>query len=410
MNTLDPIVSRHILERVGGPGEPPEYGFQFFTVGLDAYLSVIEEEYLSSFIKQGGSTFKMVVGIYGGGKTHFLYCIRDLAWHLNFMTSYVKLKSKESPFHSLDKVYQALAGGLTLPLTPTELLTGNDQGIDNVLRSWYSQKFEEFSSQGLAGNGLQEELIDYIDRLNGIQSDSFANAIKAAFKALVNNQPEEFRSICQWLKGEGYDSRIHKQYGILQKIDKSTAFIMVRSLAQWVREIGYSGLVILLDEAERVPSFSTSQREQLLSNLREIIDECGHANFQRVMLFYAVPDETFLDGRTQVYEALKQRLATVFDDVLNPTGVKIELEKTVSEPIPFLHDVGKKLAHIYETAYTHKFDPADLNTTIETIAEAAYANRYFDIGYKRFFVQKLIQGFNFLRRKEVPPTVSDLQM
>lgn len=410
MSTLDPMIARHILERVGGPGEPPEYGFQFFTVGLDPYLSVIEEEYLSSFIKQGGSTFKMVVGVYGGGKTHFLYCVRDLAWQLNFMTAYVELKSQESPFHSLDKVYQALVRGLTLPLTPTELLGGYERGIDNVLRAWYSQKFQEFSNQGLAGNRLQEELTDYIDHLSGIQSDSFANAIKAAFRALINDQQEDFRSIGQWLKGEGYDSRVHKQYGILQKIDRSTAFIMVRSLVQWVREIGYSGLVILLDEAERVPSFSTKQREQLLSNLREIIDECGHANFQRVMLFYAVPDETFLDGRTQVYEALKQRLATVFDEVLNPTGVKIELEKIVSEPVPFLCDVGKKLAGVYVTAYSHTFDATDLNTTIEMIAEAAYANRYADIGYKRFFVQKLIQGFHFLRGKGLPPTATDLQM
>ena len=42
--------------------------------------------------------------------------------------------------------------------------------------------------------------------------------------------------------------------------------------------------------------------------------------------YSTVPDESFLEGRTNVYEALNQRLATVFENELNPTGVKIDLE------------------------------------------------------------------------------------
>jgi len=184
---------------------------------------------------------------------------------------------------------------------------------------------------------------------------------------------------------------------------------MLRSLVQWVRQIGYSGLVVLLDEAERVPSLSTKQREQHLSNLREVIDECGHTRFQGVMLFYAVPDENFLEGRTQVYEALRQRVATVFER-LNPSGVKIELEKVVAEPIPFLCEVGDKLAEVYGIAYNYKFDKVALEKTIKKIAEWAYEQRFGDIGYKRLFVEKLIEGLHFLRQKGVSPKPEDLQM
>jgi hypothetical protein len=65
---LDSGVARRIIETVGTHGVPPEYGFQYFTAGLDPYLSVIEKEYLASFIREGGSAFKMVVGAYGGGR------------------------------------------------------------------------------------------------------------------------------------------------------------------------------------------------------------------------------------------------------------------------------------------------------------------------------------------------------
>lgn len=409
MNELSPNIARSIIERIGGPGEPPLYGLQFFTAGLDPYLSVIDTEYLSSFIKQGGAAFKMVVGVYGGGKTHFLYCVRDLAWRHNFAVSYVSLSPGESPFHRLELVYRAIVGGIIPPSTPEELLSGYERGIVSFLRSWVGQKLQEYRNMGIRQDILREELLNEIEKIEGIESLSFSRAVKSAFRTLLDNQEEEFINICQWLSGEGYDRRVHGRYGILQRIDKSTAFTMLRSLVQWVRQIGYAGLIILLDEAERVPSLSSKQREQHLSNLREIIDECGHTSLQASMIFYAVPDETFLEGRTQIYEALKQRVNTVFE-ALNPSGVKIELEKVVSDPISFLYEVGEKLAKVYEIAYNHALEADTCRQTIRMVAEAAHQQRFGDIGYKRLFVQKLIRGFHYLRQKAIPPSLEDLQM
>src|SRR5438552_16764462 len=113
MNDLDALIARRIIEKVGSAGTPPEFGYQHFSSGLDPYLSVIENEYLGDFIRDGGSAFKMVVGIYGGGKTHFLFSVRDLAWKYGYAVSYVSLKQGESPFHRLELVYSAIAKRLT---------------------------------------------------------------------------------------------------------------------------------------------------------------------------------------------------------------------------------------------------------------------------------------------------------
>lgn len=360
------------------------------------------------FIKQGGSTFKMVVGTYGGGKTHFLYCVRDLAWESNFVVSYVSLSSGESPFHKLELVYRAIVQSIVPPLLPEELLSEYERGIDSFLSRWFSQSYQEFQKKGLSGESLREELLKMVEDIKGIESISFAKAVKAAFRAKINKKDEDFDNICQWLNGENYDRRIHASYGILQRIDKTTAFTMIRSLSQWIRQIGYSGVVVLLDEAEKVPSLTTKNREQYLNNLREIIDECGHTTFKGVMIFYAVPDESFLEGRAQIYEALKQRVTTTFEG-LNPTGVKIELEKVISDRIPFLCEIGSKLAKVYEIAYNHKFKESAVQQTIKTVAESSHNQRFGDIGYKRLFVQTLIRGFHFLRQKGTPPTDIDLR-
>ena len=134
----------------------------------------------------------------------------------------------------------------------------------------------------------------------------------------------------------------------------------------------------------------------MLNNIRELIDECGHAAFKNVMIFYAIPTEAFFEGKSGVYEALKQRISSVFD-FYNPTGVKINLEQLGQEPEALLKEIGKKLLVVYETAFKSGLPEKKSEDAIAGIAHAAYEQRFGDIGYKRLFVQGLIKGFHFLR-------------
>ncbi len=114
MIELTQVQARAMIEEIA-KGTPPQFGLRHLTAGLDPYLSVIEDDYLSTHVPQGGSAFKMVVGTYGGGKTHFLYSIRDRAWSQRFAVSYVGLSPGETPFHRLDLVYGAIVRGLEAP-------------------------------------------------------------------------------------------------------------------------------------------------------------------------------------------------------------------------------------------------------------------------------------------------------
>ncbi|MCW3135351.1 MAG: ATP-binding protein [Canidatus Methanoxibalbensis ujae] len=405
---LDSSTARKIIEIVGGQGNPPEYGFQYFTAGLDIYLNTIDEEYLRSFVRDGGSAFKMVIGSYGGGKTHFLYCIREIAWKYDYITSYITLSPEQTPFHKLERVYRAIVANLVYPQTPEELLSGYDRGIEAVIKKWYNEKYQELSAR-LTGDAVPKELNTYASSIGPYESISFRNAVKEAFIALSERREVDFTLIMQWLRGENPPKNMLKDFKIFEKIDKSTALLMIRSLVQWIREMGYSGLIVLMDEAEQTPSMSSRQKNLLLQNLRELIDECGHANFKNTMWFYAVPDENFLEGRSQIYEALRQRVSTIFDTEINPTGVKIYLENIPIEPVELLKEIGKKLAEIYEIAYGVKFDADALKETIRNIAEAAY-ERKLEIGYKRLFVQNIIKAFHKLRRTGEAVTPEDIGM
>jgi hypothetical protein len=343
---IDKVLARQVIESVGSSGTPPETGVSHFSVGLDPYLNAIRDEYLKTFIKGGGSAFKLVVGPFGGGKTHFLYSVRDMAWSENFAVAYVSLTPNETPFHSLNLVYRSLAA---------QISTGPDvKGIEEVIRE----------AKPWSGT---------------LEATKFAQAVRGAQSAENESQFEEHLQV---LKGE--------------TLDKADAPRMIRSMIQWVRQIGRSGLVILFDEAELVPSFSRKQKEILINNLRELIDRCCQSSFRGAMVFYAIPDEKTLEGRGTAYEALKQRLATVFD-VPNPTGIKIYLERIAQDPVGFLTEVGTRLSDVFETAYAAKLDKTKLVPALKALAKQCYEKRFADISYKRLFVQSAVALMNQVR-------------
>ena len=401
MDDLTKRVARQIIDRVGGPGQPPDYGFQYFSAGLDPYLGVIENEYLCDFIREGGSSFKMVVGPYGGGKTHLLYSVRELAWKNNYVTSYIELRQNSTPLHKLELVYASIVQRVAVPQPPEEILTGQSHGIESLLRSALQVQRDCLREAGVPAADIDGEIRAWIEGFSRLDSVSFQKAIRAAFAALLEDREDEFETICQWLRGEGYVRSVHGRYGILQKIDKSTAFSMLRSLLQVVRDLGYEGLVVLMDEAEQGASLNSKQRETLLSNLRELIDEVGRSDFKHTMLFYAVPDENFLQGRGQVYQALVQRLSTTFDRI-NPTGVKIMLDDVWADPIPTLAEIGQKLAHIYDVGHDCKLDAQNVTGCAGQLAEEAYEQRFGDVGYRLLFVQNMVSALSRMARGDQP--------
>ena len=403
---LNPVIARRIIDTVGGTGTPPEFGFQFFTAGLDEYLNVIEEEYLKSYVMLGGSVFKMVVGIYGGGKTHFLYNVREIAWKHNYVSAYITLHPNDTPFSRLEKIYEAIVSSLIYKQTQEQLLSSYDRGIEAIIKKWYLEKYKEFSEK--TPKKVLSEMENYTLRLGPYESTTFKNAVKNAFLSLAKKEEQDFGIILQWLKGEQLRLSDIRNYQMNERIDNSTALKMIRSLAQWIVNIGYSGLIVLLDEAEQTPSMSTRDKNILLSNLRELIDLCSQINFKNTMWLYAVPDETFLEGKTNVYEALRQRVTSVFNAEINPTGVKIRLDDLSIEPIKLLKEIGNKLSKIYEKAKDCKLDEDKLRETVANIAEAAYERRY-DIGYKREFVRYLIPAFNLLLKNNRVVTFEDIE-
>jgi hypothetical protein len=383
MSKIDQTLARLIINKLGGFGTPPEFGIEHFSVGLEQYLKVLEDDYFNFPGRQSISTFKLITGNYGGGKTHFLYSIRNLAWRYNYASSYVSLSATECPFDRLELVYKRIVSNISTPISAQEIAGAYEIGIEAILRKWY--------------NKVREDR-DFISLIKGLESISYTNCVKGALSYLAADDEDGFLSLIQWLKGEDVPRDLRLQYRISERIDRTTAFRMLRSLIQFINAIGYNGVIFLFDEAERGMSISSARdKRRALDNLRQIVDECGDARLPGAMFFYAVPDENLLlDGTGGVYEALKQRLRSSFTKI-NPAGVKIDLERIELNPEDFLLKLGQKLAQVFESAYEFEFDYDILEKSLRNMISAVLEMQMLDISYRRIFVVGIIEAFQRIR-------------
>ncbi len=388
-----------IIHTLGATGNPPQYGVLHFTVGLDKILRVINSKYLVNLIKNGGSSFKVVEAPYGEGKTHFLFCIRELAWQQEFITSYITLSPQKTPFYKWVNVYKELVSNLMYAQDPGVLLQGRgERGISSIISMWVATTLNDgiIPNEVLADKKHLKKFLN--NQLYQYPSKSFRNAIINAFISKINEEDEDFDLLIQWLEGVNVRDKRLKEHGIYQELknDQSIKHV-IQSLIQWLKDIGYSGLVVLLDEAELNPSLKSKDKDILLSNLRELIDDCHTGSyFQNSMWFYAIPDLMFIeDGESGVYEALKQRLRSKFikeNGTIYWPGIVINLETIDSTTI--LKEIGHNIARLFFIAYDITSDQSDFNLVEEIVSsvieELEEMGAIRQTGLKRLFIQRFI--------------------
>ncbi len=389
---LDRVSARNIVESLASSGQPPNYGVGYFSVGLDRLLETLDAEYLNDYIKEGGAAFKLLIANYGGGKTHFMLNLRDRAWQQNYTVALISLDISSTVFYKLESVYKAIAQKVTRPLTRDELRTGDEVGLESLIRGYHAQRMDQLMAHDMEYNQAHATIIEEI---NGLRTDSisFSYAIKAAIRYV--NEADLFNKIMQWLLGEmsSPDSEL-KKMGIIEKIDQKTAFKMIRSLIKASTFMGYKGLVLLFDEAEKTASLSSKNKATLLSNLRHVVDACAQTALSNVMISYAVPDTNFLDSSSGAYEALNQRLESVFG-FTTPRGVRIILDDLIDlDDKDFLNELGHKLYRVYDVAYPNAVTPEQAERLIRSVADTSIEERFGDEGYKRLFVKKLMSEFD----------------
>lgn len=388
----EPRLARQIIETLGQSGTPLSKGVSYYNVGNESLLNAIDRHYLGSYLADGGAVFKLVVGDYGSGKSHFLYCVRDRAWQRNFAVSKVDLSPKESPYDDQRRVYAAVAASIIWH----ELGDGGEDErglarfLEGTLRRIVHARGLDLDDAGAAEVPEVRALLHTL-ATTPIDSLSFQKATQGYLLALLRGQELRQESLGRWLQGDEIspeDGRDLRSIGVTEKINKNNAFKVLRSLCQTVRALGYSGLALLFDEGDRMLSVGGRSEKVATDNLREVIDRCRE-DLPGALFLYAVPP-AFIYDIVPKYPALQQRIqAPGYFSKSNPFSPQINLERLDVPDEELLREIGFRLLPIFEAAYATKLDADAQARNIATLSEAARSS-YLAISHRRLFIKALV--------------------
>lgn len=393
-------LARQIIETLGQSGTPMPKGVSYYNVGNTSLLDAIDRHYFGSYLADGGAVFKLVVGDYGSGKSHFLYCVRDRAWQRQFAVSKVDLSPKESPYDDQRRVYAAVASSVVWHELGS--VSEDERGLSRLLESTLRRLLYPH------GLDLGDEAVHDLPEVRAflhtlastpVDSLSYHKAVQGYFTALLRGQERRLESLERWLHGEEVtpeDMRDLRAIGVTEKINKNNAFKMLRSLCQTVRAIGYTGLALLFDEGDRMLSIGGKAEKTATDNLREVIDRCRE-DLPGALFMYAVPPD-FLHTVVPKYPALQQRVqAASYFSRSNPFSPQINLEHLDIPDDEILEQIGYRLLPIFEVAYGVKLDPATQSANIRAFSDAARSS-YLAISHRRLFIKALVT--EWFRQKE----------
>lgn len=379
---LDPALARHIVARMGEAGQPPDHGISWVNVGNESYLDILASEYLDRLLAgTRGSAFKLLQGYYGGGKTHFLHCLRDLAWQRGFLTALINLSPQECPYEDPLKVYRAVVTQISPP--PRRAGSDPSRGLADLLRD-----YAEDLGDRLDDAERQEWLRKTALRLT-IDNHNFRRAAASFVNCIWQSDFEGEALLEAWLRGDTVPRSELRRFGIYDTIDSSNAFGTLRSLCQLVVGYGFPGLVLMFDEVDRNLSLSTRKIQALGDNLRQVIDLCGASQLPGVLFVYAVPPE-FLRLVVPEYPALDQRLSSPLSlSLRSPQSPLIDLERLDLAPEELLCQIGQRLLKVFQLAEGWTATEAIQVGNLQALARAS-ARYSFEVGHRRLFVKTWI--------------------
>src|SRR5579864_2001354 len=328
-------------------GTVPQRGLDFLAVGLGRFEPVMSSELAD--VAQGSSVFKAVRGDYGCGKTFFARWVQENAKKKGFATAEVQISETETPLHRLETVYRRAME----QLCTADCFLG---AFRSIIDGWFYGLEEDVLAEGTIDPSDEKALAHRADELLEQRlveitraTPQFAAALRTYRAAQRQNDHATAEGLAGWLAGQPHvAASIKRVAGIKGDVDHFAALSFLRGLLLILRDSGFSGLVLVLDEIETLQRVRGDVREKSLNALRQLIDDIDGGRVPNLYLMIT-GTPAFFDGPQgiQRLEPLAQRLHVDFQTDArfdNPRAVQLRL---ASFDHARLLEVGIKVRDLY---------------------------------------------------------------
>ena len=374
-------------------GTVPSAGLDVLAVGIDSFAQTLDQELGTVGSGRGG--FKAVRGEYGTGKTFFGRWLQERARAKGFATSEVQINETETPLHRLETIYRRLVERLGT----ADSSTG---AFRSIIDGWFYALEQDALADGTLDANDEAALMACTDALMEAQlaiisktAPAFSAVLRTYRRALADGDNMLAEGLISWLAGQpNVAASIKRAAGIKGDLDHFGAANFLIGLLTILRDSGFPGLVLVLDEVETLQRMRADTRERGLNALRQLIDEIDAGRFPGLYLVITGTPAFFDGGQgVQRLAPLAQRLHVDFGTDRrfdNPRAVQIRLA-------PFdqgaLVAVGKRVRDIYADLQPNEVRLRNLvdDSYIATLANAVAGELGGKVGVApRLFLKKLV--------------------
>lgn len=341
-------------------GVVPRVGLPYITVGRETEINALLHDV--DIISDGGASFRFIVGKYGSGKSFLLQTIRNYVMDKNFVVADADL----SPERRLQGTKgQGLATYKELIRNMSTKTRPEGGALTLILDRWISSVQNETAAENGGDSESPEftsmvegKIFSVINSLNEmVHGFDFAKLLTLYYRSYINGDDDTKAKVVKWFRGEyATKTEAKSELGVNIIITDDDWYEYIKLFACFLKQAGYNGMLILIDELVniyKVPNSITRQYnyEKILTMYNDTLQ--GKAKYLGIIM--CGTPQCIEDTRRGVYsyEALRSRLA---EGRFGREGVK-DMLAPVIKLVPLTYEemlvLIEKLADIHAVLFDY---------------------------------------------------------
>jgi hypothetical protein len=353
-------IANSVIQSLKG-GVVPRIGLPYIAVGrkneIDSILRDVD------IIAEGGASFRFIVGRYGSGKSFLLQTIRSYVMDRGFAVVDADLSPERRLCGNNGQglaTYRELVQNMSVKTRP------EGGALPLILDKWIQSVQAQTAAEGLSpddpafSSAVEKRIFSVISSMNElVHGFDFAKLLTMYYRSYQNGDEDTKACVLKWFRGE-YTTKTDakRELGVNVIITDDDWYEYMKLYAWFLRQAGYTGLIIMIDELVNIYKIPNSiSRQYNYEKILTMYNDTLQGKARYLGFLMSGTPQCVEDTRRGIYsyEALRSRLQEgkfSKDGTRDLLGPVIHLEPLTAEEMLVLCG---KLADIHAQLYN--WDP-----------------------------------------------------
>ncbi|WP_017173633.1 ATP-binding protein, partial [Xanthomonas phaseoli] len=305
-------------------------------------------------LADGGSSFRLVVGEYGAGKTFFLNLVRAIAMERKLVVASADL-NPDRRLHASGGQARSLYAELMRNLATRTKPDGG--ALPGVVEKFIATAKTEAKAKDVPTEQVIRAKLEQLTEL--VNGYDFADVIAAYCKGFEQGNEQLKSDAIRWLRGEFSTKTDAKAaLGVRSIVDDASVYDQLKLMGRFVRLAGFSGLLVCLDELVNLYKLANAQaRNSNYEQILRMLNDSFQGTAVGLGFVLGGTPEFLMDTRRGVYsyQALQSRLAQntfAKEGLVDFSGPVVRLSSLTAEDFYVLLT---KIRYVYASGDVEKY-------------------------------------------------------